>query len=667
MIAVEDAISQVLKQSIALEAERVPLLESVHRTLAEDVIAADALPPFDASIMDGYAVCANDSEGEYQVVGRITAGCDPMAEKIIVSPGKVAYITTGAKMPEGADAVIKVESTEAGQQDADGNELTVRIKQGTTAGKNIRPAGVDIRAGQLVLQAGDIITPAEIGLLATVGVSEVLVSPKPVVGVMSTGDELVDPTESSLVGGKIRDSNRYMLMSLLEELGATVEDLGIIHDQVSDLESGLAAGLEKCDVVVTSGGVSMGEADLLKGLLTSMGTIHFGRLSMKPGKPTTFATVESGGRKKLVFALPGNPVSCMVTTHLLVNPALKRLRGCAVEDCMPAQVDVQLASTIKLDPERPEYHRAKIYWDSNQKAFLAESTGSQLSSRLLSMKSANALLCIPQGTGILGPGTHVAALMIGDLPPPDPENCFHRKAALSFADTSPIKKPRQSDYVSFSSIQSESELKNPQGSATTTEEWKVECDCGESHGSHAHGHEESQAPHPPLNAKRPRPHLRAGLLIVSDRAAAGTYPDKSGPVMEAMVTEANNPFTCEVVERAIVPDESGMIQEKIKYWADDLKVDFIITSGGTGFSQRDITPESVRPLLHREAPGLVFAIMQAGTKHTPLAVLSRPVAGTRNKSLIFTVPGSSKAVKEDLEAMIPLIPRVCNLLSGKNC
>lgn len=274
-----------------------------------------------------------------------------------------------------------------------------------------------------MLEKGTLIGAAEVGILATVGAFEVDVFPRPVVAVLSTGDELTEPNVSHLPLGHIRDSNRYMLMSALTGLGCEVVDLGIASDSSSDLESKLMDGLNRADILLTSGGVSMGELDLMKPLLEKFGTVHFGRVLMKPGKPLTFATIDNVesvatstttsqqepiARKKLVFGLPGNPVSSLVTFTLFVVPSLKKVSGWS--NPHHKIVKVKTTSDIKLDSTRPEYHRATIAWDQQSGHYSAVSTGRQISSRLLSMVSANAFLLIPQGEGKLPAGSLVDAL-----------------------------------------------------------------------------------------------------------------------------------------------------------------------------------------------------------------------------------------------------------------
>ena len=407
MLAVPDALALVLDQAVPLPPESVPLTNALGRILAADVHATGPLPPFPASIKDGYAVVAGDGPGIYPVVGAATAGHLP---DFTLQPGQVAYITTGAPVPDGADAVVMVEETDPREDDR------VHIRAAAKPGQDIRPVGVDVADGEVVLRKGDRLGPAEIGLLATVGVAQASVCGRPLVALLSTGDELVEP-RAALGPGQIRDSNRYTLMAAVQAAGGIPFDLGISGDSQAHLAQRIRNGLRDADVLLTSGGVSMGELDLIKPLLEESGTVHFGRIRMKPGKPLTFATVDVDGRRKLVFGLPGNPVSSLVTFYLMAVPALRKMAGWT--DPHLTRVQAHLAQPLTLDPERPEYHRATLRWshDLNDGAggFMAASTGSQASSRLLSMRTANALLELPERAGTLPAGAVVDALLIGDL------------------------------------------------------------------------------------------------------------------------------------------------------------------------------------------------------------------------------------------------------------
>ncbi len=396
MIPVEDAQQIVLAHTLVLPAVRVAFTEALDRVLAQTVYATENIPPFPASAVDGYAVVAADIEAVRWLVGEQMAG---YVADFQVRPGTVARITTGAPLPSGADAVVMVEFTE----ERDG---AVTIRRAVKAGDNVRPPGQDIARGEVVLPAGTLLSPAELGLLATVGQTEVQVYPAPRVAVMSTGNELVE--SGYLPGpGQIRDANRYSLMAAVRQAGALPIDLGIVRDRPGELEAQVRAGLEQADVLLTSGGVSMGELDLVKPLLERLGTVHFGRVNTKPGKPLTFATVG----QKLAFALPGFPVSALVTFEIFVRPALLKLQGHT--RLMRPVREVVLAHDVRHDPERTEFQRAIVVRQDND--YVASTTGFQGSGRLLSMVGANALLRLPSGQGNFAAGQRVQALIIGEV------------------------------------------------------------------------------------------------------------------------------------------------------------------------------------------------------------------------------------------------------------
>uniref|UniRef100_A0A4W5M992 Gephyrin n=1 Tax=Hucho hucho TaxID=62062 RepID=A0A4W5M992_9TELE len=389
-------------------------IDGMGRVLAQDVYAKDNLPPFPASVKDGYAVRAADGPGDRFIIGESQAGQQPTHT---VMPGQVMRVTTGAPIPCGADAVVQVEDTELLRESDDGTEeLEVRILVQARPGQDIRPIGHDIKRGECVLSKGTHMGPSEIGLLATVGVTEVEVQKFPVVAVMSTGNELLNP-EDDLHPGKIRDSNRSTLLATIQEHGYPTINLGIVGDNPDDLLNALNEGISRADVIITSGGVSMGEKDYLKQVLDIdlHAQIHFGRVFMKPGLPTTFATVDIDGSRKLIFALPGNPVSAVVTCNLFVIPALRKMQG--ILDPRPTIIKARLSCDVKLDP-RPEYHRCILTWHHQEPLPWAQSTGNQMSSRLMSMRSANGLLMLPPKTEQyveLHKGEVVDVMVIGRL------------------------------------------------------------------------------------------------------------------------------------------------------------------------------------------------------------------------------------------------------------
>lgn len=413
LLSVKEAQDTVLRECFKTGIETVSFKDALGRLLAEDVHARDPLPPFPASIKDGYAVLASDGKGPRKVIDAVEAGCDPRCR---VSPGGCARISTGAPVPEPCDAVVQVEDTELLQASSDGTqELVVNILKAPKKGQDIRPVGSDIGKDELVLVQGTKLGPAELGLLATVGRTTVNVYCLPSVAVLSTGNELVVPS-GEIQPGKIRDSNKTTLLSLLSSNGFEAIDAGIALDNRAHLAEKLRLAFETADVLVSSGGVSMGEKDLLKAVLTEefQATVHFGRVFMKPGKPTTFATLRYLGRPKLVFGLPGNPVSATVTCHLYVLPALRNMSHHS--NVFPTEISATLADDIQLDP-RPEYHRAVLHWSPGSLP-VATSTGNQISSRLLSFRGVNALIVLPsseEGIETFRAGSLVTAL-VTDMP-----------------------------------------------------------------------------------------------------------------------------------------------------------------------------------------------------------------------------------------------------------
>ncbi|KAI9821865.1 MAG: hypothetical protein M1827_002447 [Pycnora praestabilis] len=426
MLSVDDALRLIAEQTptpkIVKAAVNGALVGSV---LAEDIEATEAVPAYRASIVDGYAVIASPDTPS-------TKGVFPVSYVSHASPGEIpplksgqiARITTGAPLPPGATSVVMVEDTVLKSRTEDGKEekeveiLTDEVKPD----ENVREIGSDIKAGELILRKGEEISAVggELGLLASVGKAEVFVYKRPTVGVLSTGDEIVQHDRpGDLRLGEVRDCNRPTLMAALRGLGFEVVDLGIARDKPGALETTLRAALRKVDVIITSGGVSMGELDLLKPTIERSlgGTIHFGRVAMKPGKPTTFATVpvkdDAGERvDKVIFSLPGNPASAVVTLHLFVLPSLHAASG--ITPVGLPRLMVILDHDFRLDRQRPEYHRALVTARGDGSLY-ACSTGGQRSSRVGSLKSANALLCFPAAEKPMAKGQRVEALIMGRI------------------------------------------------------------------------------------------------------------------------------------------------------------------------------------------------------------------------------------------------------------
>lgn len=421
MLPVDEALALIEQHTPGPEVVTVPVDQTiVNSVLAEDVKARENVPAFRASIVDGYAVVA-PKDGNLKGVFPVTAISHAAPGEIgALKEEELARITTGAPLPPGATTVVMVEDTVLKTMSDDGmeeKEVEIQI-EGVKEGENIREVGSDVKEGTVILNKGETISGVggEIGLLASVGVSEAKIFRRPVVAVLSTGDEIVEYNRpGDLKLGEVRDTNRITLMSAARGWGYEVLDLGIASDKPGTLEETLRDGLRRADLLITTGGVSMGELDLLKPTIERSlgGTIHFGRVAMKPGKPTTFATVpvkDNSGQRvtKAIFSLPGNPASALVTFHLFVLPSLHKLSGASTVG-LP-RVPAVISHEFPLDP-RPEYHRAVVTVGKDG-LLSATSTGGQRSSKVGSMRSANALVILPSGKGKLEKGSKVEVLLL---------------------------------------------------------------------------------------------------------------------------------------------------------------------------------------------------------------------------------------------------------------
>ncbi len=394
LVDADEAAALVLERTPVLGVERRSLGESAGRVLAEDLIAPSALPAFPSSAVDGYAVRSSDAGRTLRVIGESAAG-RPFAGP--VPPGTAARVLTGGVVPEGADCVVMLEDVHV-----DGGVVTVPSP--LRAGTNYHKVGDDVHEGDRVLRAGTQLGAAEIGVAAAIGQAILPVRRRPRVALMSTGDELVE-VGRRLGPGQIPDSNRWALLAALREAGADVNLLGIAPDEPEALRRLVVDALENADVLVTSGGVSVGTHDLVKPLLESLGTVHVGRVKLKPGKPFTFATLPAG---KLAFGLPGFPVSSLVTFEVFVRPALRKLQGFA--QLQRPTLPVRLGYDARATADRTEYQRVTLRRDGAE--LVAETTGSQSSSRLLSLAGAHALVRIAPGDLGLKAGTIVEAIIL---------------------------------------------------------------------------------------------------------------------------------------------------------------------------------------------------------------------------------------------------------------
>jgi molybdopterin molybdotransferase len=397
MLAADEAAALVLERTPVLGIEEVSLADAPGRVAAEDLVAPRGLPAFPASAVDGYAIRSADGGGRLQVSGESAAG-RPFAGGL--APGTAARILTGGVLPEGADSVVMVEDVE---QLGD----HVVVPEGFGAGRNFHPPGSDLAAGDVVVRRGRPLGAAELGLAAALGVDWLPVHRRPRVALMSTGDELVEVGRTP-GPGQITDSNRWALLAALDEAGAEVRLLGIAPDRPEPLRELVTGALDASDVLVTSGGVSVGTHDLVKPLLESLGEVHVGRVKLKPGKPFTFATLRD---RKLAFGLPGFPVSSLVTFEVFVRPALRKMQG--HDRLQRPQLPVRLDYDALATGDRTEYQRVTLRREGSE--LVAMTTGSQSSSRLMSLVGAQALVRIPPGAEGYLAGTVVEALIL-ELP-----------------------------------------------------------------------------------------------------------------------------------------------------------------------------------------------------------------------------------------------------------
>ncbi len=391
LITIEQARSEILAATRPLESEPVKITDALGRVLAQDVTATGDLPPFPSSAMDGYAIRADTGSDTLEVVGESSAGHPWTGE---LERGQAVRISTGAAVPSGADVVVRQEDVE------DLGSGPIRIVVTAPAGENIRPAGEVMRRGQAVLSSGTRLDPTALAAAVSAGANEVLVARRPRAEILTTGDELREPGEP-LGPGEIYNSNGLMLAGLVARTGAQAMPARRLPDDLAATEQGLAAALQTGDLVIVVGGVSVGPHDHVKPALAALGVEQrFWRVALQPGKPTWFGTREG----RLVFGLPGNPVSAAVTFALFVWPAICGLQGAPPPQARGATAE--LGERTKQNREREQALRVRL--ENREGKLLAIPNGSQGSHVITSLVGADALALVPAGEGFLDPGSVVA-------------------------------------------------------------------------------------------------------------------------------------------------------------------------------------------------------------------------------------------------------------------
>jgi len=413
MISVEEALDKILGYVEVLGEEESPILDCLGRVLAEDVYSSINIPPLDNSAMDGYAVRSEDTNGASEksprllrVVDTVAAGSIPGRE---VAPGMAIRIMTGAPVPQGANSVVRFEDTDEISRPIPSSDIG--ILRTVEPGLNIRRAGEDITEGGLILRSGTVIRPSEVGVLASLGLSRVKVIRRPQVAVLATGDELIDIGEP-LPAGRIYNSNSYGLAAQVERYGGIPRILGIARDSEDSLVARLRHGLES-DMLITSGGVSVGDYDVVKDVLAKQGEIAFWTVRMKPGKPLAFGMIRGVSRADTErniphLGLPGNPVSSMITFELFVRPAILKMMG--KKNLAKTTIEAVIEDSVVNSDGRRIFARAVVEKRGGQ--YFARLTGPQGSGILTSMALANGLAIIPEDKTRVVAGERVRVMML---------------------------------------------------------------------------------------------------------------------------------------------------------------------------------------------------------------------------------------------------------------
>ena len=417
LVPIHEARALVLSACNTSEPITIDVSAATGYVLAGDISSSENVPPFANSAVDGYAVRAVDTGGacidqpvSLRVVGEIAAGA---AGDVVLLDGTAIRIMTGAPMPPGADAVVMVEDTKfvGERHNFDGSQL-VQIFKESRSGDALRGAGDDVRVGDMVFQSGTEIRPSVAGVLASINCRKPLVYPRVRVAVLSTGDELIDDG-SVLAPGQIRESNRTMLLGLVRQAGAEAIDYGIIRDDENALEIVLRQAATECDAIVTSGGVSMGDYDVVKAVLSRIAEMHWMQLAIKPAKPFAFGLLQSShGRRVPVFGLPGNPVSSLVSFELLARPAIRKMAGHPESAWDRPMITAIADSPIKRSSDGKVHYQRVIAHFKDDGRLHIDSVRSQGSHQLAASALANAIAVVPNGNGVEAGGEVLTILLV---------------------------------------------------------------------------------------------------------------------------------------------------------------------------------------------------------------------------------------------------------------
>jgi molybdopterin molybdotransferase len=382
------------------EIERVPVRAALGRVLAEDIVPASDVPGHDNTAMDGYAVRFADLGADVTMLEEVGAALAGKAFAGTMAAGQCVRVTTGAVMPSGADTVVVQEVVKA-----HGNKIS--IPAGQKAKQNVRYAGEDLRKGVPVLRPGWQLRPADLGLIASLGIGEVAVRRRVRVAFFSTGDELAS-IGTALKTGEVYDSNRYTLHGMLERLGVEIRDLGVVRDDPEKLEAAFRDAAASADAIITTGGVSVGEADFVKPMMAKLGEALFWRIAMRPGRPMAFGRIGNA----FLFGLPGNPVAVMVTFYQFVREALLLMGGRA-GDCAPMLLEARAGEPLRKVPGRTEYQRGVLYREGGE--LRVRTTGQQGSGVLRSMSEANCFIVLEHERGSVAAGEPVQVQLMEGL------------------------------------------------------------------------------------------------------------------------------------------------------------------------------------------------------------------------------------------------------------